>query len=605
MSDLTHKLQHARELLDQGRFAQARDVLQRVARHAPADKHLNVLMRHALTRLGEHRQALYYAERAVAAAPGDAEILALHAMTLADCGEVAAATTEMEKAHAQHPKHALVVATLARLYGAQDRLGDCLRVCVKAIEGGVRDARVISMYATGLSKLGRADEATPFMRDVAAVTAQASGIADPMQLSALAGAMLYDPTVRAEDLYSAHYAFGRVLLQGAPPPPVTFANSLEPERKLRIGLVGGDFRRHPTHWFLWPLMERLDRSRFEISIYSTIDLPDEFTRMYQAKADHWVDASRMSARELVERARADRVDIAIDLAGHTGGNRFAAFHLRMAPVQAAWWAYPSTSGIPAMDYRVTDSLADPAGTEKLSTEKLVRIDPIAACWMPPASDAVDATLPSERSGADGVTFISQNGAPKLNGEVLGAWARVVKEVRGSKLVIRHRSLASEDVRRHIAERISRAGAPADRVKVEPPLSAGFTAIGAYQSADIALDTWPYPGVTTTCEALWMGVPVVSMQGHASHSRNPHSIMHAAGLQDLIAKDPDDYVRRAVELANDADRRRALRGGLRQTLEASALRDEAGFARKFEAALRQMWRERCELLTDRRARQAGQ
>lgn len=599
MTDLTHKLRQARELLDQGRFSQARDVLQRIVRHAPADRHVNVLMRHALSRLGEHRQALYYAERAVAAAPNDPEVAALHAMTLADCGEVATATAAMEKALAQHPGHALVVATLARLYGAQDRLGDCLRVCVKAIEGGVRDARVISMYATGLSKIGRADEATPFMRDVAAATAQSTGMADPMQLSSLAGTMLYDPTARPEDLFSAHYAFGRTLMQGAPPPPVTFANTLDPERKLRVALVSGNFRRHPAHWYVWPLLECIDRARFEVSIYSTIDQPDEFTSMHRSRADHWIDASRMSARELTERARADRVDIAIDLAGHFGGNRFAAFHLRMAPVQAAWWSYPCTTGIPAMDYRITDTLADPPGSDPLSTERLIRIDPIAVCWRPPTDDAIDPTPPSERPGADGVTFISLNAAPKLNGQVLSAWARVVKEVRGSKLIVRHRSLASADVRRHIAERLAQAGAPADRVRVEGLLPTAGTAMSVYLDADVALDTWPYPGVTTTCEAMWMGVPVVSMRGHASHSRVAHSIVHAAGLQDLIARDADEFVSMAVSLAGDVERRRALRTGLRSTLQSSALRDETGFARKFENALRQMWRERCEMLASRR------
>lgn len=592
MTDLTHKLRHARELLDQGRFAQARDLLQRIVRHAPADRHVNVLMRHALTRLGEHRQALYYAERAVAAAPGDPEVAALHGMTLADCGEVEPAIAVMEKTIAAHPLHPLVVATLARLYGAQDRLGDCLRVCVRALEGGVRDARVISMYATGLSRLGRADEAMPFMRDVAAATAQSAGMADPMQLSAMAGAMLYDPNSTPEDLYSAHFAFGTVLMRGAPPAPFTFTQSFNPDRRLRIGLVGGDFRRHPTHWFLWPIFERADRSQFELCVYSTVDAADELTAMYQRSADAWADVSRLSARELTQRLRNDRVDIALDLSGHTGGNRLPAFHLRMAPVQAGWWPYPCTTGIAAMDYRITDSRADPEGTDKYNTEKLMRLDPIAACWRPPASPEIDPSLPSERPGADGVTFISMNAAPKLNGQVLAAWARVVKETRGSKLIIRHRTLAHEDVRRHVAQRLAQYGAPADRVNVEGPLATPGTAMESYRGADVALDPWPYPGVTTTCEALWMGVPVVSMRGRASHSRASQSILHAAKLEDLIAEDPDDFVKRAVALAGDVGRRRALRKELRATLEASALRDEVGYVRKFENVLRQMWRQRC-------------
>jgi predicted O-linked N-acetylglucosamine transferase (SPINDLY family) len=188
--------------------------------------------------------------------------------------------------------------------------------------------------------------------------------------------------------------------------------------------------------------------------------------------------------------------------------------------------------------------------------------------------------------------VSFNAIQKVNAAVVQAWARVIKEVRGSRLVIRHRATLQADVREHLVQRLAQAGAPREMIVVEPPAGNVLEVMDAYNRADVALDTFPFPGITTTCEALWMGVPVVSMEGRTSTARSGRPFIHAAGLDDLVARDEDDFVAIAARLAADVERRAELRRGLRARLESSAMRDERGFTRKFENALRGMWRERC-------------
>lgn len=613
MSEIVSKLRQAQELLDRGKFSQAREVLQRAIRHSPSDRQANVLMRHAMARLGQAQQALYYAEQALRSAPEDPELITLRAMSLADCGRLDEAVRVMEPCVEKHPQHALSRATLARMYGVQERLGDCLRTCVPGLNArdaqgrpASPDARLLSMYASALLRIGRADEAVPIMKHVAMAAAGSGAMAggggggpDPVQVSNLANAMLYDPGATPADVYASHYTYGRVLMNMLPPGEAEFAQSFDPERRLRVGVVSPDFRNHPSHRFLPQTLERLDRERFELVLYSTAEREDESTAVYKSLAGVWRACARMSVRELAERIKADRIDVLIDMAGHTAGGRLLVFHLRPAPVQASWMGYPCTTGLQTMDYRITDSLVDPPGFESQSVERLVRIDPCFMTYRPPEGlPEVDPTPPSERAGATpmlgagGVTFVSFNALQKVNARVVRAWARVLKESRDARLVIRHRGTLQADVRQHLKERLTQAGASPDMVVIEPPAAGAREAMAAYNHADVALDTFPYPGVTTTCEALWMGVPVVSMEGATPHARNGLPIMHAAGLSDLVAKDEDAYVATAVKLAADAERRAGLRRTLRATLEASALRDEAGFARKFENALRGMWRERC-------------
>lgn len=610
MSEIVHKLRQAQALLDQGKFSQAKEVLQRVIRHAPADRQANVLMRHAMARLGQPQQALYYAEQALRSAPEDPELITLRAMSLADCGRLDEAMRVMEPCVEKNPQHGLARATLARMYGVQERLGDCLRTCMPGLQGKDAkgqpvqpDARILSMYASALLRIGRADEAVPIMKHIAMAVAGAGGAGvggpDPMQVSNLANAVLYDPAATPADVYASHYTYGRVLMNMLPPADVTFSQSFEPERKLRVGFVSPDFRNHPSHRFLPQTLENLDRERFELFLYSTAEREDENTQVYKMLSNVWRASARMSVRELAKRIHDDRIDVLIDMAGHTAGGRLLVFHLRPAPVQVNWLGYPCTSGLQSMDYRITDSLVDPPGFESQSVEKLVRIDPCFMSYRPPEGlPEVDPTPPSERQsatpmlGGGGVTFVSFNAIQKVNARVVRAWARVLKEARDARLVIRHRGTLQADVRQHLKERLTQAGASPDMVVVEPPAESTREAMTAYNHADIALDTFPYPGVTTTCEALWMGVPVVSMEGKTSHARNGLPIMHAAGLSDLVARDEDAYVAIAVKLAADAERRKELRKTLRGTLEASALRDEKGFARKFENAIRGMWRERC-------------
>jgi predicted O-linked N-acetylglucosamine transferase (SPINDLY family) len=256
------------------------------------------------------------------------------------------------------------------------------------------------------------------------------------------------------------------------------------------------------------------------------------------------------------------------------------FARRPAPVRVTWLGYPDTTGLAEIDYRLTDACADPQGaTERFHVEQLVRLEHGFLCYQPPP----DAPAPAASARRGAVTFGSFNNAAKVSPAVLRLWAQVVASVPGSRLVLKAQAFAARGARDHIASAFAAAGGDAKALTLLEPAAAEAEHLGFYREIDIALDTYPYHGTTTTCEALWMGVPVVTLAGPTHVSRVGASLLSAAGLPELVARTPEEYVRKAAELARDANRLGTLRAGLRDRLRASALLDAAGFTRALEAA----------------------
>jgi predicted O-linked N-acetylglucosamine transferase (SPINDLY family) len=394
------------------------------------------------------------------------------------------------------------------------------------------------------------------------------------------------PGEEPASIFAEHVAWGRRYgdpLAGAIRP---HGNERAPERRLRIGYVSPDFRSHVVGLFMLPILEAHDPAGFEVLCYGSGRAQDATTGRIRERAA-WRDIVGLGDAEAAELIRRDAVDLLVDLTGHTAGHRLLLFARKPAPVQVTYLGYPGTTGLAAMDYRITDAHADPPGlTDRLYTETLVRLPDTAWCYAPPP----DAPAVGRGPAADGraLTFGSFNNLAKLTGTMLGLWAEILRAVPGSRLLLKNAGFGSATARQRVRAALAAEGIEPKRVELRGPVLTPAGHLAAYAGVDIALDTYPYHGTTTTCEALYMGVPVVSLAGQTHVSRVGASLLANVGLTELVASSPDEYVQRAVGLARDGRRLSALRGSLRGLLERSALMDAGRFTRHLEQAYRDMW-----------------
>ncbi len=358
---------------------------------------------------------------------------------------------------------------------------------------------------------------------------------------------------------------------------------------LRVGFISGDFRTHSVAHFFEPILNARDRGSFTYVLYSNSHLKDLVTERLRASADHWQEVWQLTDDALIERIRADRIDILVDLSGHTAFNRLAVFARRAAPVQISYLGYPASTGLATMDYRITDAVTDPpVPADGWHCERLLRMPDTQWCFRPFGTPEVAGPLPARDAGF--VTFGSFNNLTKASDTLLGSWVQILVKLPNSHLrVTRVRSMqrASE-----IIALFGKSGVAPERIECvpyssDPPYGLQFAGI------DIALDNYPYNGVTTTCESLYVGVPVISLHGRNGVSRSGLSLLGTLGLGELVASTPAQYVEIALKLGSDLSRLEQLRGSLRSRFEQSPLRDERGFAANFERLLRAAWEQRLE------------
>lgn len=369
-----------------------------------------------------------------------------------------------------------------------------------------------------------------------------------------------------------------------------FADALQPvgplhrpraDGVLHIGYVSADFRGHPVAAYVEGVLAAHDRNAFRTTCYSTQFTRDAVTDRLQAAAGNWRDITRMTDQAAAELIRDDRVDILVDLGGHTSRNRLRVFARRPAPVQVTHFAYPNTTGLKAMDFRLTDGIADPPGSEALYVEKLVGLPDIAWCWRPPDEAPEVAPLPAGNAGP--MTFGCLNNVAKMTEASIALWAKALHAIPDARLIVLGGK--SHKAVEHVRAAMTRHGV-AERVEVLPRMSpADYYA--AHHRIDLAFDTYPYNGGVTTCDALWMGVPVVSLVGTTYAARQGASILSNVGLPELAAKSGDEFVSVCTNWAADRDRLAATRAGLRDRLRASPLLDFQRFTRNLEAAYRRM------------------
>lgn len=400
----------------------------------------------------------------------------------------------------------------------------------------------------------------------------------------------YLSTVDAPQMFDAHRRFGEMMRGAVPPAGDSFAQSSDPARRLRIGYVSPNFSRHSVGYFIEPVLRCHDRARYEVFCYYSHPKADDATERMRGLADGWRDIAGTNDAAVERAIRDDKIDILFDLAGHTKGNRLGVFARQAAPVQMTWLGYPDTTGLSVVDFRITDGAADPAPTaEERHTESLLRMADCFLCYQPPP----DAPAAAPREAATEVVFSSFNNIAKLNHETLRMWGQILAAVPASRLALKASALNYPDTVDRLLDSCERAGIDPARVELRGWIADRQQHLELYGEIDIALDTYPYNGTTTTCEALWMGVPVVTLAGEVHMARVGASLLRGAGLDELVARNAAEYVNIAVALAADSARRDALRAGLRARLQGSPLLDHAGFTRQLEAHCRRAWGAWCE------------
>jgi predicted O-linked N-acetylglucosamine transferase (SPINDLY family) len=373
----------------------------------------------------------------------------------------------------------------------------------------------------------------------------------------------------------------------------SWPNLPDPQRCLRVGVVSGDLGHHPVAYFLEGVLKEIAAQfsgHLELFAYSNRYVEDETSQRLRDCCQAWCSCIGLSDEALARRIRDDGIDILIDLAGHTALNRLPVFAWKPAPVQVSWLGYFATTGVEAIDYLLADPWTLPPELEACFTEQIWRMPETRLCFTPPQAKLEVNTLPALATGY--ITFGCFNNLSKMNDAVVQLWARVLQAVPDSRLFLKYRQFDEASVRQHTCERFAVHGIEPGRLLFEGYEERG-TYLAAYHRVDIALDPFPFPGGTTTVEALWMGVPVLTLQGERFLARQGVGLLMNAGMPEWVAADAEDYVARAVAHASNLPALATLRAGLRQQVLASPIYDAPRFARNFEAALRAMWQQWCQ------------
>jgi len=483
----------------------------------------------------------------------------------------------LHKAHALRPADVPILLTLARIQSEVYDLAACKETLARVRTLSPDHPELRLLEASQRGRMGDALGHLAMLRQ-----AYANG-GDPRSrlASSLAMTALYDDTLSPEAVAALHRQLCAPIEDRLPPPP---AFRVRNNLRLRVGFVTGDLhRQHPVAIFMLPLLARLDQTRMEVCIYYTGTIHDDHTRQAEACADRWVEAAGLDDDALRTLIMADGVDVLVDLAGHTSSHRLGLFAMRAAPVQATFLGYPHSTGLRAIDWLVGDPVVSPAEHAGLFTEGLARMPHSVFCFSPIA----EYPLPSPRPVGAPVTFGSFNNAMKLSAATIRLWARVLAAVPDATLLLKAPSLRDASVCDRFAAAFAAHGIAAERVAFRGPTGLADM-MAEYGDIDIGLDPLPYNGGTTTMQALWMGVPVVTLAGGNFVGRMGASFMRSLGRPDWVAADETGYVASAARLAADVGSLRTGRAALRARMAASALCDIDGYARDFQALLHRMW-----------------
>ncbi len=538
-----------------------------------------------LRRQGKFKEAIEYYQKALALRPTYAEAHINFGIALEYQGHLIEAAQCYSKAIHCNPN----------LSEAHNNLGNVLRLQGKLTEAAQCYEQALKLTPNYLDAAGNLggilkdkgliDQAIQYYRQVLINYPQVTSMH-----SNLVFTLNYSATESRSSILAEHDNFYQQQAANLTKQVQLHQNLREPNKKLKIGYVSGDFRSHSAAYFILPIFEQHDHEQYEVYCYYTETRYDQITEAIKQQADYWLDCAHLNDEALAQQIREDEIDILVDLSGHTAGNRLLVFARKPAPVQVTYMGYPSTTGIKTIDYRITDYYLDPE--DKIYGPEIpLRMPADLICYAPPQNTPPVNELPAKDKGY--ITFSCFNHYYKLNQPLIETWAKILQRVPNSKLLLKSRVLSNDsDTRQNFETQLLLLGIATDRLIIEDadPVPQH---LNAYHQVDIALDSHPYNGGTTTCEALWMGIPVVTWVGDIPPARVGLAHLSTLGLHALIAKSSEEYVDICVNLANDLERLSQLRQTLRETMQASPLMDAPTFVKHLEIHYRQIWQKWCE------------
>jgi protein O-GlcNAc transferase len=438
--------------------------------------------------------------------------------------------------------------------------------------------------AISQSGAGRADESLASSRRALQLAPN-----DPAIRSNLLFTMVLAPAATARDLYDETRRWAALGAEPLTAQAAPNTNDPDPERVLRIAYVSADLRTHPIASYIEPLLARHDAARFKVHCYANHAMEDEYSARLKSLSHAWLNVAALSDEAFAAQVRKDGIDLLIDLSGHTYGNRMLSLARKPAPLQFTWLGFAASTGMSAMDYRLTDNQFDPPELgDELFTEKLLRLPDCLWCYRPLGEFETPSETPALKNGY--ITLGSLNGFHKTHPALLADWAALMQKLPHSRLLMV--TVPEGKTRDRVIDTFAAAGIASDRIDIRDRLaSREFRALHA--ECDIALDAFPCGGGATTCEVLWMGIPVITRRGDTSVSRAGSSLLRTVGLPELVAHDRDSFIAIASTLAASPDRIAALRSGMRERMKTSPLMQEESFTRSLEALYRQAWRDWCE------------
>lgn len=549
--------------------------LRRAAELDPGSPDAFNLLGDVLYRAGRPAEAVDAFREAVARSPDDPRGRHNLGLALAAAGSHADSIAELEAALRLRPDYPEAHNALGVALEAVGRPDDALPHYRRAVELNPDGADARVNLGTCLAEAGRTAEAADALGEAVALRP------DPRAASALVLTLAHSSAVSPEQFRDAALAWAT---QFAPPADRPRPRRPDPDRRLRVGYVLGDPRGPVAAGPVEQLLGHHDRARFHLTAYPAAARADDLADRLRRRVDAWRPAAGLSDDALADLIRADEIDLLVDLAGHTAGNRLPVFARRPAAVQCSLFNLAGTTGLAAIDYRLTDPVVDPPGeTDPLYAERLVRLPEVSWVYAPPA-DAPDPGPPQE--GGRPFTFGCLNHPAKLSDACVGAWAGVLRAVPGARLVLM--AGRSAEAARILGERFAAAGADPGRLDLLQRLPPGGY-YEAYRGIDLALDPFPFNGGVTTCDALWMGVPVLTAAGADGRSRQGAGLLAAIGLPEFVADGPGKVVELAATWADQRDALADLRGTLREMIRQSPLTAADRFARHVEAAYRAAWR----------------
>ena len=565
---------------------------------------------------GELDEAERLYRKALELTPSHAETLNALGVALKDCGRFEEALTLWRSAIELAPEYSIAHNNLGVMLRLMRRPGDALVPLRIAVKLSPSDSVAAGNLAHALLNLGQTTEAENVARGILsrdganaeghlmlgfslAYQARVEEAIDEFLLSLEAApgtstnicnalfASLYTDQRPSAAITELHRKLA-IQIPAAETPHRDWRSPRGPAGPIRIGYLSPDMRVHPVSTFFEPVLAHHDRKNFDIHCFSTTEAPDELTQRLRGHVDHWHECAGRPDKWISERIFMHGIQILVDLAGHTSGNRAAVLRAKPAPIQCLYIGYPGTTGLPEVDYLIADGRVCPPEHSDFYTEQVARLNGSFWCFRAPETAPEPAPAPAVRNGY--ITFGSYNAAQKISDRTVRLWATVLEAVPRSRLLLKSLSFADENLRIRFKRRFIEAGVPAERLEMLPP-SDRKQFHAEYRHIDIALDPIPYNGGTTTCEALWMGVPVIALRGELFRGRMAAAILEIVGLPELVADTTEDYVRVASGLAGDFARIASLHTGLRDVVARSPLCDDRRAARELEGLYRDMWRER--------------